>query len=195
MRNLAILLLAAGASSRMAPRDKLLEQVAGQPLIGLISRRAALTGLPVYVTLPELSHPRARWIGSATPIVVPDAAEGMAASIRAGVASLPGLIEAVMILPADMPEIDTQDLLQMAAQYQQADSPILRASAADGTPGHPVLFPRRYFNALLALSGDAGARAVLAKEQVQLVALPGARAITDLDTPEAWAAWRATQVS
>lgn len=191
MRHLAILLLAAGSSSRMAPQDKLLEKVEGEPLLALMCRRAALTGLPCYVTLPDVNHPRVKWIGSATAIYVPDASEGMAASIRAGISALPDHIQAVMILPTDMPEIESQDLQHLAAHYHDIDCPILRASAADGTPGHPVLFPRRYFNALCALSGDVGARAVLANEPVRLVALPGQRAITDLDTPEAWANWRA----
>lgn len=191
MSPLAILLLAAGSSSRMSPRDKLLEQVAGEPLIALMCRRAALTGLPCYVTLPDASHPRANWVGSANPIYVPNATEGMAASIRTGIAALPNHIEAVMILPTDMPEIESQDLQHMVAQYHGKSGPILRASASDGTPGHPVVFPRRYFDALLALRGDAGARSVLANQPVQLVALPGQRAITDLDTPEAWANWRA----
>jgi len=190
MNPLAILLLAAGSSSRMGPKDKLLENVEGQPLLSLISRRAALTGLPCYVTLPDLNHPRAKWIGSATPVLVPDASEGMAASIRAGIAALPNHIEAVMILPTDMPEIESQDLQHMAAQYHGTDGPILRASAADGKPGHPVVFPRRYFDALRALRGDAGARSVLASQPVQLVTLPGQRALIDLDTPEAWANWR-----
>ncbi|NIZ63014.1 nucleotidyltransferase family protein [Sedimentitalea sp. CY04] len=191
MPPLAILLLAAGSSSRMAPRDKLLEHVNGEPLIALLTRRANLTGLPCYVTLPHQSHPRAKWIGEAIPIQVPDASEGMAASIRAGVSALPDHIEAVMILPTDMPEIDCQDLMHMAAQYQNSDGPILRASTADGMPGHPVLFPRRYFEALLALKGDSGARSILVNEPVQLIALPGLHATTDLDTLEAWVKWRA----
>lgn len=191
MRPLAILLLAAGSSSRMAPRDKLLEHVAGEPLIALITRRATLTGLPCYITLPSLSHPRASWIGSANPISVPNAAEGMAASIRTGISALPDHIKAVMILPTDMPEIESQDLMHLAAHYQGSDGPILRACTADGIPGHPVLFPRRYFAALSALKGDTGARAVLTNEVIQMVTLPDQRATTDLDTPEAWASWRA----
>lgn len=190
MPRLAILLLAAGSSRRMAPKDKLLERVAGQPLLSLITRRAAVTGLPCYVTLPDLNHPRAGWIGTATPVLVPDAAEGMAASIRAGISALPDQFEAVMILPTDMPEIESQDLSHMAAQYMGRDGPILRACASDGTPGHPVLFPRRYFDSLLAIKGDHGARAILADAPVQYVALPGQHATTDLDTPEAWAKWR-----
>ena len=191
MPPLAILLLAAGSSSRMAPRDKLLEQVNGEPLLALLTRRATLTGLPCFITLPHLSHPRAKWIGEATAVQVPDASEGMAAPIRAGVSALPDQIEAVMILPTDMPEIDCQDLMHIAAHYQNSDGPILRASTANGTPGHPVLFPRRYFDALLALKGDNGARSILVNEPVQLIALPGERATTDLDPPEAWVNWRA----
>ncbi|MEW2915106.1 nucleotidyltransferase family protein [Leisingera sp. JC11] len=190
MTTIAILLLAAGASSRMQGRDKLMEDVDGLPLLSLMCRRAALTGLPVYTTLPGLSHPRATAAGDAILVPVPDAAEGMAASIRRGTAVLPEGTEAVMILPADMPEITAQDMLHLAAHFQGPDSPILRATAEDGTPGHPVLFPQRCFEALKSLQGDQGARGILKAEMVQTVPLPGRHALTDLDTPEDWAAWR-----
>lgn len=190
MTAIAILLLAAGASARMQGRDKLMETVDGQPLLSLMCRRAALTGLPVYVTLPGLTHPRAAAIGTSAPVAVADAAEGMAASIRRGVAALPEGCAGVMILPADMPEVETQDMLHLAALFGGGSGPILRATAEDGTPGHPVLFPRRCFEALQALSGDQGARSILKSEKVQTVPLPGRHALTDLDTPEDWAAWR-----
>ena len=72
-----------------------------------------------------------------------------------------------------------------------------RGTAEDGTPGHPVLFPRDCFPALLALSGDMGAKAVLAANipRVRDVPLPGRRALTDLDTPEAWQAWESAQAA
>ncbi|WP_424977356.1 nucleotidyltransferase family protein [Leisingera sp. S232] len=190
MTGIAILLLAAGASSRMQGRDKLMEQVDGQPLLALMCRRAALTGLPVYVTLPRSPHPRTAAAGGAIQVPVPDAAEGMAASIRRGCSALPSDIKGVMILPSDMPEITTQDMLQLASHFQGPTPPVLRAAAADGTPGHPVLFPSRCFAALKALQGDQGARSVLKAETVQPVPLPDRRAVTDLDTPEAWADWR-----
>ncbi|UWQ48235.1 nucleotidyltransferase family protein [Leisingera caerulea] len=190
MTAIAILLLAAGASSRMQGRDKLMEEVEGQPLLTLMCRRATLSGLPVFVTLPSLSHPRADATGDATQVPVPDAAEGMAASIRRGTAALPAETEAVMILPADMPEITAQDILHLAAHYRGPDSPILRATAEDGTPGHPVLFPRRCFAALKSVRGDQGARSILKAETVQPVPLPRRHALTDLDTPEDWADWR-----
>ena len=65
--------------------------------------------------------------------------------------------------------------------------------SADGTPGHPVLFGRRFFETLAGLRGDRGAREVLreAAEFVTEVPTPGRAALVDLDTPEDWAAWRA----
>lgn len=190
MTSTAILLLAAGASSRMRGADKLLEDMDGEPLLTLMCRRAAETGLPVFVTLPSLSHSRAAAIRGATPIAVPDAAEGMAASIRRGIAALPPETEAVMILPADMPEITAQDMVLLATRQEGPQGPILRACTEDGTPGHPVLFPRRCFAALQTLKGDQGARLVLAGEDIRMISLPGNHALTDLDTPEAWAKWR-----
>ncbi|MDC0656846.1 nucleotidyltransferase family protein [Leisingera sp. SS27] len=190
MTAIAILLLAAGASARMQGRDKLMEEVDGQPLLTLMCRRAGLTGLQVFVTLPGPSHPRAAATGDAIQVPVPDAAEGMAASIRRGIAALPAGTESVMILPADMPEITAQDMLRLAAHFGGHDSPILRATAQDGTPGHPVLFPQRCFKALKSLGGDQGARSILKAETVRPVPLPGRHAVTDLDTPHDWAAWR-----
>jgi len=191
MSTIAILLLAAGASSRMEGRDKLMEEIDGLPLLSLICSRATQTGLPCYVTVPSLSHPRVSVTGTAHVIAVPEASEGMAASIRTGVAALAAETQAVMILPCDMPELQTQDLLHLAAHFHGPDNAVLRATASDGTPGHPVLFPRRCFPALSLIAGDQGARAVLQNQEVQLVALPGQRAVTDLDTPDAWAHWRA----
>lgn len=190
MTAIAILLLAAGASSRMQGRDKLMEEVDGEPLLSLMCRRAGQTGLPVFVTVPNPDHPRTTAACNAIPVPVPDAAEGMAASIRRGTAVLPAEADAVMILPADMPEITAQDMLHLAAHFRGPDSPILRAASQDGTPGHPVLFPRRCFAALKSLRGDQGARGILKAETVQPVPLPGRHALTDLDTPEDWAAWR-----
>ena len=98
----------------------------------------------------------------------------------------------VLVLLADLPEITTADLQTLLRRHAEVPDRILRATAEDGTPGHPVLFPDWALPELAALSGDAGARDVLRRQQgrVELVPLPGRHAVTDLDTPEDWAAWR-----
>ena len=187
-----ILLLAAGASSRMRGGDKLMEEVGGAPLLATMARRAA-TVAPVMVTLPGLDHPRAKALTDMEVITipVPDAAEGMAASIRTGAAALPPETTGLMILPADMPDLTHADLLTLANAWRADPDRIHRATAADGTPGHPVIFSRDLFPALTILTGDTGARDLLRSHPVRHVALPGRHALTDLDTPEDWAAWRA----
>lgn len=189
-----ILLLAAGSSSRMRGGDKLLEPVGGEPLLTRIARAALATGAPVTVTLPPDRPARLAALAGLTvaQVTVPDPAQGMSASLAAGLAAIPAG-RGVLLLLADLPEITAQDLSHLLALWQQEPEAILRATAEDGTPGHPVCFPPDLRDDLLTLRGDAGARAVLIRHRARLrtVPLPGTRATTDLDTPEDWAAWRA----
>ena len=193
MSGTAIILLAAGASRRMGGRDKLLETVRGQPLLrdraaacSAAGARAVLVVLP-----PESPARRAALDGLAViPVTAPEAAEGMAASIRAGVAALPAGTTSVLLVLADMPDLTAADLAAVMAGFDPDDPAICRGAGPGGQPGHPVLFPARLFPALTRLRGDAGARAVAVTEPATLVPLPGDHASTDLDTPEDWARWR-----
>jgi molybdenum cofactor cytidylyltransferase len=193
---LSILILAAGAARRMRGQDKLLEPVAGQPMLRHIAGIAGATGCPVLVTLPPDRPARLAalsGLGLQT-LIVPDAATGMAASLRAGLNALPP-DHAVLMLLADLPEITPEDLARMIQTQARHPDAILRATASDGTPGHPVLFPPWARADLATLDGDTGARAVLLrhKDHVRPVPLPDQHATTDLDTPEDWATWRAGQ--
>jgi len=96
-----------------------------------------------------------------------------------------------MILPADMPDLTAQDLTLMIQASNAAPDALMRATAEDGTLGHPVIFPADLRAAFATLSGDQGARPILQAHAARLhtIALPGHHALTDLDTPEAWAAW------
>lgn len=203
MSDIPILIPAAGSASRMRGLDKLTQPVGGQPLLRRQTGAALATGQTVIVTLPPASHPHhagrlAALAGLPVRLVeIADAAEGLSASIRDGAAMVDAGAAALMILLPDLPDLDQADLSRMIEGFAAAPGRILRATAADGTPGHPVILPRRLFPALADLAGDAGARDILRAEaaagRVGLLALPGTRAITDLDTPEAWAAWRTAQ--
>lgn len=187
----AILLPAAGASSRMRGRDKLLEEVEGMALLRRSAMRGVATSAAVAVTLPRGSARKAALNGLPLTILEIEATEGMAASLRAGGDWAMRLeASALMIALPDMPDISTGDMTALfAAQADQPDTP-LRAATAEGRPGHPVILPQEVFPELQKLRGDQGARAILADHPPRLHPLPGQRALTDLDTPEAWAAWR-----
>ncbi|WP_292292082.1 nucleotidyltransferase family protein [Marivita sp.] len=187
---------AAGASRRMGDRDKLLEPVDGLPLLRVVAERALAVSEDVIVTLPDLTHPRADALHGlgVTQIAVPDARNGMSASLRRAASAVSQEAEGVMILPADMPDITEDDLRQVLQAFEDASGEFLvQATGADGTPGHPVIFPADLIAEFKSLSGDEGARAIVHANRTRLirVALPSDHALTDLDSPDAWTLWRA----
>jgi CTP:molybdopterin cytidylyltransferase MocA len=107
---------------------------------------------------------------------------------------MPPQLDGVMILPADMPEIDAPDMRALIDAFR-AEPAIWQATSEDGTPGHPVIFPADLLDEVAKVKGDRGARDVLAAhpDRIRRLALPGRRALLDLDTPEDWARWRAAR--
>ena len=189
-----IILLAAGASSRMGGRDKLMIEIDGAPLIRRSARAALATGQPVIVAVPDMDHPRARAIADlpVRMVAVPDAGEGMNASLRRALGTLPPDAQAAMVLLADLPEMRGEDLNTFLQSIEMdGETLIWRGTDATGAAGHPVVFDRSLFGELAALSGDGGARTVVRAHhpQVRLIPMPGRVATLDLDTPEAWQAW------
>jgi CTP:molybdopterin cytidylyltransferase MocA len=180
----------------MRGADKLAEVVAGQPLLRRQAQiaRAATRGA-VLVTLPDAAHQRAEQLHALDVriVPVPRAREGMSASLKAGIAALPAGSPAVMILLADLPELEATDLGRVLdAVAPESGTRVWRGATAEGKPGHPLVIHAELFPAFQALAGDTGGREVLAeyRDRTQLIPLPGQRALRDLDTPEAWAAWR-----
>ena len=193
----AAVVLAAGAARRMRGPDKLLEPVGGRPVLRAVTEAALASQAEetVVVLQPEAEARRSALAGSGARLVeAPDWAEGMAASLRAGLAAVAARADAVVVVLADMPEVGPAQIDRLIAAYDPEEGrEICRAVSADGTPGHPVLFGRRFFETLAGLTGDRGAREVLreAAEFVTDVPTPGRAALVDLDTPEDWVAWRA----
>ena len=191
------LLLAAGGSTRMRGADKLLETVDGKPLLRRTAENLIESGVDhvVCVLRPDDELRRAALSGlPVTQVTNPRATSGMGTSIAAGAAALPGSADAALVMMADMPDIRSRDIDRLIAGFDPGeDRAIVRAVTPDGAGGHPVLFGRRFFEALRGLDGDQGARAILREhpEFTVDVILEDDGAITDLDTPEDWAAWRA----
>ena len=111
----------------------------------------------------------------------PDYAEGMGASLRTGVASLPGDADGAFVFLGDMPRVPTIVLRRMAEAVvggAQAAAPIFK-----GRRGNPVLLGRALFPELLALTGDAGARGVLQAlgDRLALIDSPDDGVLFDVD--------------
>ena len=189
-----ILILAAGTSSRMRGRDKLLEPIDGTPMLSHIAEQAAGTGAPVFAVLPGPNHVRYEILKGTKVICfdVPDSKEGVGGTLRGGVKRLPPC-DAFMIVLADLPELRTADFAAVsAARKTSPDKLVWRGATQDGKPGHPILFDGSLRPRFEELSGDSGGSPLLQslKDQTCLVRLPGDHARLDLDTPEEWQAWR-----
>jgi len=174
----AAVILAAGASSRLG-EPKQLVLLAGERLLERAARVAAEAGCePVVVVLGSQAHAiQAGCALSHAIVVVNDAwAEGMASSIRCGVAQVASC-EAVIVMTCDQPAVTAAHLRSLIALG--ANEPV--ASSYSGRHGVPAYFPLRYLSALGELQGDAGARSLL--ESASAVELAGGD--LDIDTPEA----------
>ncbi len=180
----------------MRGADKLTQDVRGQALLRDRAQMFLASQLThvVVVLRPDRPERLSALDGLKVEITINhQAAKGMASSIQAGLTALKSDADAVLIMPADMPDITSDDIDAMLKVHAKEPHTIRRATTADGVPGSPVIFPRDSFAALQALQGDESGRAVLKAQadHVQFHKLSGTRASTDLDTPEDWAAWRA----
>ncbi|MEM1079456.1 MAG: NTP transferase domain-containing protein [Pseudomonadota bacterium] len=190
------LILAAGASRRMAGRDKLMELVEGRPLVARQAALAAKVTRDVIVALPPKPHPRYGALDAlgVTALPIPESAEGMGGTLRGAVARLPKTCTGLLLLLGDLPDITEDDLRAVLTAREEVPSArIWRGATMSGAPGHPILFAPEVFPDFARLAGDEGGQAMIARhrDHVHLVPLPDSRARRDLDTPGDWAAWRA----
>jgi molybdenum cofactor cytidylyltransferase len=183
----AALVLAAGTSSRMGAGNKLLAEVDGVPLV-LRAVNAALASRAASVTV-VLGHQadavEAALAGRKVNLVRnTDYAKGMSTSLRHGIAALPQDAQAVVVLLADMPRITAAHVDALIEAFAGASAVIVPTKA--GRRGNPILWPRRHFAAMQAVSGDKGARGLLEQFAGEVVAveMEGEAIFADVDTPD-----------
>ncbi|WP_026439889.1 nucleotidyltransferase family protein [Acidocella facilis] len=187
----AVLVLAAGASRRMGAENKLLLALAsGQSILRTVLERAVAAQIgPVLLVT---GHEAARVAGEADglPVKCVHAAEheeGMAASLRAGIAAVPEDCAGAVVCLGDMPFVPSAVLRELAGAFA---SPLdIVQPVFEGRPGNPVLWGRAHFGAMMGLHGDQGAKRLLAQpERLQRITVTAPGVLQDVDTPEAYAA-------
>ena len=185
----AAIVLAAGRSSRMAPHHKLLlADRAGKPMIVRVVENVLSSGArPVLVvTGHRAGELRAALAGRPVVFVdAPDHAAGLSASLKAGLAALPADAAAALVCLGDMPLVTGRMIDRLIAAYDPAEGRSIVVPTHQGSGGNPILWDRRHFPEMLALSGDAGARALLRAhmEQVAEVEMGDDAVLRDFDTP------------
>ncbi len=112
----------------------------------------------------------------------PDHAQGIASSIRVGLAQAPFDARGVLIALADQVAVTVDDLRQLVARWEQQPDRIVAAQYAD-TIGVPAIFPADLFRELAELQGDRGARVLLSRYPERVIGVPMPSARRDIDTP------------
>jgi len=180
-----VILLAAGQSRRMRGKNKLHLKI-GNTTVLRRSYDNAVTAQPEKIIVVVAETVVGELLSSAvnTKLVVCEtAAKGMSESLKTGILAAGGDSEAVLVMLADQPCISTQTVQQYFRLF--AEGKKLVAGHYKQFIGCPALFHRDYFDELLQLSGDRGARSVLESHRKELatVDIPEEEAF-DIDVQE-----------
>jgi molybdenum cofactor cytidylyltransferase len=195
-RRVAAIVLAAGRSTRMGGPNKLVAEIAGKPLVRIAAEEAlASRAKPVIVVT---GHQRERVEAALTGLPLklvhnPDFADGLATSVRTGIATVPPAADGAVICLGDMPQVDAALINRLIDAFDPEQGALGVVPSINGKRGNPVLWSRRFFPDLMAIEGDVGARRLLGRYGEAVIELPvtGKAAFTDIDTQEALAGLKA----
>ncbi|MEM9288010.1 MAG: nucleotidyltransferase family protein [Pseudomonadota bacterium] len=179
------IVLAGGLSRRMGPDNKLAQDVAGKPLLDWAI--SAATHCKAETTIIVYGNWRPPTDDSITLVHAPDAQNGQSRSLAAGLIHADEIgAHAAIVLLGDMPLIRARDIDTILDAATSQPDAIMRPSY-DGTPGHPVYWPKWTFPNLIALHGDEGAKPFLKahRQDVQVLDWADDTVTFDVDTPSA----------
>ena len=190
MVEVAALVLAAGRASRYraaggAAPTKLVASYRTKPLVRWAVEAALASRARPVVVVTGHAHAEVQAALAGLDVIFvhnPDFANGLSTSLRTGLAALGGEVGAAVVLLGDMPDASAQVIDALIEVF--AGSPGAQAAVPvfEGRRGNPALLGRALFARAAALSGDEGARGLLAGAQVATVEAP--MGVTrDVDAP------------
>ena len=160
------LVLAAGKSSRMGPKNKLLAEFAGKPLVRHVTETMKTAGLDDITVV--IGHQADQVAAALVDLPVhllfnPDFASGQGHSVAAGVSALDSTVTDVIIALGDMPLISVETLQNLVAAHLGCVDHHRRITLpiCDGKRGNPIIWGGAFFPELKQLRGDTGGRQVL----------------------------------
>jgi molybdenum cofactor cytidylyltransferase len=186
--NIAIVILAAGTSSRLGSPKQLLDYK-GKNLLRHAVDTALETECPsVFVVLGANSELLRKELKDKPVTVLENTnwQEGMASSIRCGLKYITGTIlrpDSIIFMVCDQPFVSSSLLLSLIEKKLETKMPIVASSYYDKL-GTPALFHRSFFSMLMELTGDKGAGKLIADNPDKVATVSFPEGITDIDTKE-----------
>jgi molybdenum cofactor cytidylyltransferase len=190
-RRVAALVLAAGRSRRMAPLNKLLvKDGEGVAMVArVVDNVLASHARPVVVvTGHERERVEAALAGRPVRFAhAEDYAEGLSASLKAGLAALPPDMDGVLVCLGDMPLVAAPLIDRLIAAFDPEEGRAIAMPTFRGKQGNPMLWSREFLPEMMAITGDVGARHLVGKHADRVVEVEVAddAVLQDFDTAEA----------
>jgi molybdenum cofactor cytidylyltransferase len=185
---IAAIVLAAGLSSRMGS-NKLLAQVQGEPMVRHAVRAACASAAESVIVVTGNAADEVRHaVAPCAPLFVdnPDYSNGLSTSLKCGIMRAPDGCDGAIVLLGDMPGVSTELLDRLIAAFDPSESRAICVATRHGRRGNPVLWARRFFEEIMTLEGDVGARHLIGQnaELVCEVEADDDAPLTDIDTPQ-----------
>ena len=181
------ILLAAGESKRFGNKNKLSEIINGKPIIShILDTLFEIFDPSEIIVIVGYEHKMIKSLIFNKDIKILenlDYRKGIGTSIALGVNNLDRDICGVMIIPADMPYINSMDLINLEKKFMELNCVKVVMPEHNSIIGNPVILPRSYFNTLKSLKDDFGARSLIKKKDV-ITFKTGFGTIFDIDTKD-----------
>lgn len=180
-------ILAAGQARRMGQAKQLLP-LGGKPMVWHVAKMACQVGFEKVILITGAYEAAVSQALQDLPLQIiynENWGEGQSTSVKKAVQSISATAEAVMFLLADQPLVDVGVITEIIRVYREGNGSIIIPRVVN-QPGNPVLFDLGVWRtALLALSGEEGARQIIRKNQVAVhyVELLDRQIFLDVDTP------------
>jgi molybdenum cofactor cytidylyltransferase len=190
---LAAIILAAGRSTRMQDRNKLLLPWGEKRVLQVVVE--TLLSVPFAQVLVVTGHQREEVQGllAGYPVRMvdnPRYAEGLSTSLRRGVEEAGAQAEGYLFALGDMPRVALETVLRLCQSFALRGPGAIAVPTFEGRRGNPVVIGREYREELLQLEGDQGARPLVQKHAQRVVEVPvdDPGIHVDVDTPQAYSA-------
>ncbi|HIK14656.1 MAG TPA: nucleotidyltransferase family protein [Leptolyngbyaceae cyanobacterium M33_DOE_097] len=188
MSRIGILILAAGASTRLGQPKQLLNY-RGKPLIRDMAEVAIKSGCqPVGVVVGAYSEIITSHLDDLGIHIIYNEQwiTGMASSIRCGLERMVTItpeLDAIVLMVCDQPFVSADLIRQLIRQHHAKNCAIVASEYAD-ILGVPALFHQTLFPELASLQGDVGAKSIICQHRFQADSISFAEGAIDLDCPQ-----------
>lgn len=184
---ISLIVLAAGKSTRMLGRNKLLVKVEGKPMIRRVVEAGLRSKVDEVIVVLGWEADRIQRALAELPIRLvlnKDYEKGQSSSVKSGLREIAEVAQAVLILPGDVAMIDPGSINLVISEYVQKKKAIVIAGYK-GRPGHPILLDRKLFKEIEKIGEDTfGLKAVVRnhEREIRLIETGSANVLRDVDT-------------